>query len=241
MAQVALHERRLSREVESSGRLWRHPDDGIHRLHDLRRVAFLESRVENGSSHDLSSSEYQVLGCTASCANTSLAHAAVTRYQKLANECSGLKQEEIGPPASETGFGHQDIERDARHVIRERVHVRVLFHVQDLEITMAGIATLGLDRGAAALNAIIRNTLGRIAEHALDTHRVPLQVAKRASQIAQAGVRGAGAHHTHHGRGTTRRAEMRGLEPAEGTGPERRDEMQPVRLQRRADEWYRRP
>src|SRR5207237_8400407 len=190
------------------------------------------ARVKNGSSNDLSSSEYQGLGCTASCANTSLAHAAVTRYQKLANECSGLKQEEISPPVSETGFGHQDIERDARHVIRERVHVRVLFHVQDLEITMAGIATLGLDRGAAALDAIVTNALGRIAEDALDTHRVPSRVAERAGQITQAVVRGAAAHDTHHGRGTTRRAEMGDLEPAECTGPERRDQMQPISLQR---------
>ena len=34
---------------------------------------------------------------------------------------------------------------------------------------------------------------------------------------------------------------MRDFEPAEGTGPERRDQMQPVRLQRGADEWDRRP
>src|SRR3989441_13245167 len=34
---------------------------------------------------------------------------------------------------------------------------------------------------------------------------------------------------------------MGDVEPAEGTGPERRDQMQPVRLQRRADEWYLRP
>ena len=98
-------------------------------ISDASRSSNRTSRVENGSSHDLSSSEYQVLGCTASCANTSLAHAAVTRYQKLANECSGLKQEEIGPPASEIGFDHQDIKRDARHVIRERIHVRVLIHI----------------------------------------------------------------------------------------------------------------
>src|SRR5437588_3450942 len=91
-----------------------------------------------------------------------------------------LKQEEICPPASETGFGHQDIERDARHVIRERVHIRVLFHVQDLEIAMAGIASLGLDCVAAALNAVVRNALGGIAEDTLDTHRVPLRVAERA-------------------------------------------------------------
>src|SRR5206468_5595072 len=98
---------------------------------DASRSSNRTSRVENGSSHNLSSSEYQVLGCTASCANTSLAHAAVTRYYKFANECGYfflLKQEEIRPPAGDTGFGHQDIERDARHIIRERVHVRVLFH-----------------------------------------------------------------------------------------------------------------
>src|SRR5712692_2666437 len=154
-----------------------------------------------------------------------------------------LKQEEIRPLASDTGFGHQDIERDARHIIRERVHVRVLVHVQDLEIPMAGIATLGLDRGAAALDAIVRNALGSIAENALDTDRVPLRVAEGAGQIAQAVVvgRGAGAHDAHHGRGTTRRAEVGDLEPTEGTGPERRDQIQPVRLQRRADEWDRRP
>jgi len=34
---------------------------------------------------------------------------------------------------------------------------------------------------------------------------------------------------------------MGDVEPAEGTGPERRDQMQPVRLQRRADERGRRP
>src|SRR5205807_2620455 len=105
---------------------------------------------------------------------------------------------------------------------------------------MTGIATLGLDRGAAALDAIVSDALCRIAEDALDTHRMPLGVAERAGQIAQALVRAA-AHDTHHGRGTTRRAEMGDIEPAEGTGPERRDQMQPIRLQRHADEWYRRP
>src|SRR5881296_3949337 len=105
---------------------------------------------------------------------------------------------------------------------------------------MAGLATLGLDRGASALNAIVSNALGGIAEDALDTHRVPLRAAERAGQIAQAVVR-ADAHDANHGRGTTRRAEMGDVEPAEGTGPERRDQMQPVRLQRRADEWYLRP
>src|SRR5207247_8307853 len=99
-----------------------------------------------------------------------------------------LKQEEIRPPASETGFGHQDIERDARHVIRERIHVRVIFHVQDLEIALAGLTTLGLDRGAAALDAVVRNALGRIAEDTLDTHRVPLHATERAGQVAQAMV-----------------------------------------------------
>src|SRR5207245_6170270 len=147
---------------------------------------------------------------------------------------------EIRPPASDTRFGHQDIERDARHVIREPLHVWVLFHVQYLEVTMTGIAPLGLDRGAAALDAIVSDALCRIAEDALDTHRVPSRVAERAGQIAQALVRAA-AHDTHHGRGTTRWAEMRDVEPAEGTGPERRDQMQPVRLQSRADEWYLRP
>src|SRR2546425_9513826 len=83
-------------------------------------------------------------------------------------------------------------------------------------------------------------SLGGIAEDALDPHRVPLRAAERAGQIAQAVVR-ADAHDAHHGRGTTRWAEMRDVEPAEGTGPERRDQMQPVRLQRRADEWYLRP
>src|SRR2546426_3321041 len=106
---------------------------------------------------------------------------------------------------------------------------------------MTGIATLGLDRGAAALDAIVTNALGRIAEDALDTHRVPARVAERAGQIAQAVVRGAAAHDAHHGRGTTRRAEMGDLEPAECTGPDRRDQMQPISLQRRADEWYPRP
>src|SRR2546426_282817 len=87
---------------------------------------------------------------------------------------------------------------------------------------MTGIAPLGLDRGAAALDAIVSDALCRIAEDALDTHRVPLRVAERAGQIAQAVVRAA-AHDTHHGRGTTRWAEMGDVEPAEGTGPERRD------------------
>src|SRR2546428_13001351 len=105
---------------------------------------------------------------------------------------------------------------------------------------MTGIATLGLDRGAAALDAIVTNALGRIAEDALDTHRMPLGVAERAGQVAQAVVR-ADAHDAHHGRGTTRRAEMGDLEPAECTGPDRRDQMQPISLQRRADEWYPRP
>src|SRR5438093_4603878 len=142
-------------------------------ISDASRSSNRTSRVENGSSHDLSSSEYQVLGCTASCANTSLAHAAVTRYQKLANECSGLKQEEIGPPASETGFGHHHVERHAGHVVCEPFHLVILFHVQDLEISMAGIASLGLDRGIdriiGAIDAIVSNALGRIAEDALDT------------------------------------------------------------------------
>src|SRR5439155_782741 len=83
----------------------------------------------------------------------------------------------------------------------------------DLEITLAGLATLGFDRGAAALDAVVSNALGRIAEHALDTHRVPLHGAERAGEIAQAVVTGTGAHDTHHGRGPTRRAEMGDLEP----------------------------
>src|SRR5436309_14642142 len=105
---------------------------------------------------------------------------------------------------------------------------------------MAGLATLGLDRGASALDAIVSDALCRIAEDALDTHRVPSRVAERAGQIAQALVRAA-AHDTHHGRGTTRWAEMSDVEPAEGTGPARGEHVQPVRLLPRADEWQYRP
>src|SRR5437870_2680890 len=56
-----------------------------------------------------------------------------------------LIQKEIRPIASETGFGHHHVQRHAGHVVCEPFHLVILFHVQDLEIAMAGLTTLGLD------------------------------------------------------------------------------------------------
>src|SRR6266568_2346176 len=130
------------------------------------------------------------------------------RGSALATRSSGdpllpRHEEEVHPVPRPALLGHEEIERQRRHVVRERLERGLLFDVEELRVGFAGRARLGLHvahgqarrRGLFALELVIGQPLPLVAGGALDAGVVPLRAAQAADEVAQLVV---AEHHAHH-------------------------------------------
>src|SRR6516165_9977795 len=107
---------------------------------------------------------------------------------RTASTVSGhrLPEERIDAGAMEAFLGQQQVERDAREVVGERLDAGIVLLVEDLAVGAARVAGFCAHRRGSTVDRVIGNALGCPALSALDPYPVPLAGAQPALQIAVA-------------------------------------------------------
>lgn len=131
---------------------------------------------------------------------------------------------------------HQHIQRQAGEVVGDGFHMRIFFHVQQLQVRIALVATLRLDRAVRTFQQKIADAARRFATAALDAHHVPLGRAQRAAKIAQPLLCTADAHDARDRMRAAHRAQAALFQFAYGLFAQFPDHVCPVDLQRGGDE-----
>ena len=88
-------------------------------------------------------------------------------------------------PRRISGIAQQQIERERRDVVGDRIERRIVALMQYLHVAAAGFAGFGLDRCRSAGNLLIGNALGRAAQRAFDARVIPQRAAQRAGAEAR--------------------------------------------------------